>query len=141
MNDFRIHKVTAEDLMSGTIAGIISKDDAIQLPLTISRSAILHCILRAPKISLMDQNYFVKSQDSFALYLNGGWHSSLSIVKPIIHTAYETTDTKEVYARLLPWFYCYEAAQVNQMIHRNQIEIFKADIDCMQGGNKNGGTR
>lgn len=140
MNDFRIHKVTAEDLMSGTIAGIINKDDVIQLPLTVSRAAILHCTLRAPKISLMDQNYYVKSQDSFTLYLNGGWHSSLSIVQPFIHTTYETADVKEVYTRLLPWFYRYEAAQVNQMIHRNQIEIFKADIDCMQGGYKNGGT-
>ena len=141
MSNFHVHKITAEDLLSGMITTIIVNDDQVQIPLTDDRTAVLRCTLRAPKITRDGQNYYVKSQDSFMLYLNGGWKSSLSIVQPIIHTAYDTPDVKEVYIRLLPQFYQYEADQLNKMIHRNEIEIFKAYVDTKLGGENNGGTR
>lgn len=140
MSNFHVHKITAEDLLSGMLTTIII-NDRVQIPLTDDRTAVLKCTLRAPKITRNGQNYYVKSQDSFILYLNGDWKSSLSIVQPIIHTAYDTPDIKEAYIRLLPQFYQYEADQLNKMIHRNEIAIFKAYVDTKLGGENNGGTR
>ena len=141
MSSFHIHKVTAEDLMSGMLTTIIIKDDQVQIPLTDDRSAILRCTLRAPSINLVNDKYHVISHDSFMLYLNGCWKASMSEVRPYVHELYDTEDPKEVYARLLPWFYQCEADAVNHMIHRNEIEIFKAYVDTKLGGENNGGTR
>lgn len=138
MSNFHIYKVTAEDLMSGMITSVITDAVQVQIPLTDDHAAILRCTLRAPKITHVDQTYYVKSQDSFTLYLNGGWKSSVSIVKPITYTVSDTMDEKEAYIKLLPRFYQYEANQVNQMAHDNEIEIFKACIDNMVGGKKCG---
>ena len=134
MDPYAIIKVTGEQLMAAMITATMNQDDKVLIRVTESEAAVLHCSMKPPKISLVNHEYQVKSQDSYMLYLNGGWQASMSIVQPFIHATYETEDPRAAYPRLLPWIYRFEAAQVNQMLHHNELEIFKAAIDLKQGG-------